>query len=206
MHGLSHWLTIWLLCKHIITLWFGPCSLRGFQRWQSIDWSSYFIRTLRVVWRKRSMLILWLLWDSRGGVSGAVMLVYLPTWNDRILLEIKKVLFRCQLLLLNYWFLMVTLVIGDSVDIVVHKALSLEEVFPALFLFNLLLALVEILLLIILLLLHCYCVAILEFLQKSEQLLRPMKKLWNYLLPLDLLWVKVVGLRYIKMGSQIFFR
>ncbi len=72
---------------------------------------------------------------------------------------------------------MVTIVICDSIDIVVHQALSLEEVFPALFLFNLLLALVEILLLIILLLLHGYDVALLEFLQKTEQLLRPMKKL-----------------------------
>lgn len=75
------------------------------------------------------------------------------TRDYRILLKVEMivVLLGCQLLLLNDWLLMITIVISYSVDIIVHETFPLEEILPSLFLLYLLLALVEDQLLLLLL-------------------------------------------------------
>ena len=67
--------------------------------------------------------------------------------DDRIFSEIEEIvvvlLLVLHLLLWLYHDLLVIALICDSIDIIVHKPLSLEEVFPPLLLLYLLLALIE---------------------------------------------------------------
>ena len=72
------------------------------------------------------------------------------------------------LLRLNHRLLMVTLIICDCVDIVVHEALSLKEVLPSLLLLYLLLTLVQSLSLLSALKLHKK--TFLKLFQKANQL------------------------------------
>jgi hypothetical protein len=67
--------------------------------------------------------------------------------DDRIFSEIEEIavvlLLVLDLLLWLYHDLLVIALICDRIDIIVHKPLSLEEVFPPLLLLYLLLALIE---------------------------------------------------------------
>jgi hypothetical protein len=122
------------------------------------------------------MLCFGLLRDSRGGMSRAMA----STRDDRILLKVQKVVvillwLGIHFLLLqnssttNYISLILVFIfiIGNSINIVIHKALSLEEVLPPLFLLDLLLTLIQ---LSLLLPLKLHNVPFLQLLQQPQQL------------------------------------